>query len=116
MKSKGLQRLRWYCQVCEKQCRDENGFKCHATSESHLRQMLVVGEHAGSYIAGFSNQFQSEFVSLLSRRQVVQLISLFVFSSFADLYIVFYNIGLERSVYGPTRFIKNISLTSPISI
>lgn len=27
MKSKGLQRLRWYCQVCEKQCRDENGFK-----------------------------------------------------------------------------------------
>jgi len=68
MKSKGLQRLRWYCQVCEKQCRDENGFKCHAASESHLRQMLVVGEHAGSHIAGFSNQFQSEFVALLSRR------------------------------------------------
>ncbi|KDR83040.1 hypothetical protein GALMADRAFT_221025 [Galerina marginata CBS 339.88] len=68
MKSKGLQRLRWFCQVCEKQCRDENGFKCHAASESHLRQMLVVGEHAGSHIAGFSNQFQSEFVALLSRR------------------------------------------------
>lgn len=68
MKSKGLQRLRWYCQVCEKQCRDENGFKCHAQSESHLRQMLVVGEHAGSHIAGFSQQFQSEFVALLSRR------------------------------------------------
>ncbi|KAG7093810.1 hypothetical protein E1B28_007452 [Marasmius oreades] len=68
MKSKGLQRLRWYCQVCEKQCRDENGFKCHAQSESHLRQMLVVGEHAGKHIASFSQQFQSEFVSLLSRR------------------------------------------------
>lgn len=68
MKSKGLQRLRWYCQVCEKQCRDENGFKCHAQSESHLRQMLVVGEHAGKHIAGFSAQFQSEFVALLSRR------------------------------------------------
>ncbi|TFK27596.1 hypothetical protein FA15DRAFT_701799 [Coprinopsis marcescibilis] len=68
MKSKGLQRLRWYCQVCEKQCRDENGFKCHAASESHLRQMLVVGENAGAHIAGFSSQFQSEFVSLLSRR------------------------------------------------
>ncbi|KAF6747862.1 zinc finger protein RTS2 [Ephemerocybe angulata] len=68
MKSKGLQRLRWYCQVCEKQCRDENGFKCHAASESHLRQMLVVGEHAGSHIAGFSSQFQSEFVAVLSRR------------------------------------------------
>ncbi|KAK7054439.1 hypothetical protein VNI00_003637 [Paramarasmius palmivorus] len=68
MKSKGLQRLRWYCQVCEKQCRDENGFKCHAQSESHLRQMLVVGENAGKHIANFSMQFQSEFVSLLSRR------------------------------------------------
>ena len=79
MKSKGLQRLRWYCQVCEKQCRDENGFKCHAASESHLRQMLVVGEHAGSHIAGFSNQFQSEFVSLLSRRQVYIYIGNFAF-------------------------------------
>jgi len=68
MKSKGLQRLRWYCQVCEKQCRDENGFKCHAQSEAHLRQMLVVGENAGRHISDFSSQFQSEFVSLLSRR------------------------------------------------
>jgi len=68
MKSKGLQRLRWYCQVCEKQCRDENGFKCHAQSESHLRQMLVVGENAGRHIADFSSQFQYDFVQLLSRR------------------------------------------------
>ncbi len=73
MKSKGLQRLRWFCQVCEKQCRDENGFKCHTQSESHLRQMLVVGEHAGSHIANFSVQFQSEFVSMLSRRYVLSL-------------------------------------------
>ncbi|KIL66787.1 hypothetical protein M378DRAFT_160286 [Amanita muscaria Koide BX008] len=68
MKSKGLQRLRWFCQVCEKQCRDENGFKCHAQSEAHLRQMLVVGENAGRHIADFSSRFQSEFVTLLSRR------------------------------------------------
>jgi len=27
MKSKGLQKLRWYCQMCQKQCRDANGFK-----------------------------------------------------------------------------------------
>ncbi|KAI6044919.1 domain of Kin17 curved DNA-binding protein-domain-containing protein [Pisolithus marmoratus] len=68
MKSKGLQRLRWYCQVCQKQCRDENGFKCHAQSEAHLRQMLVVGEHAGRHIADFSSQFQHDFVQILSRR------------------------------------------------
>ena len=37
MKSKGLQKLRWYCQMCQKQCRDQNGFKCHISSESHQR-------------------------------------------------------------------------------
>ncbi|GBE83260.1 domain of Kin17 curved DNA-binding protein-domain-containing protein [Sparassis latifolia] len=68
MKAKGLQRLRWYCQVCQKQCRDENGFKCHAQSEAHLRQMLVVGENAGRHIADFSSEFQHDFVQLLSRR------------------------------------------------
>lgn len=43
-KAKGLQKLRWYCQMCQKQCRDENGFKCHTMSESHLRQMAVFTE------------------------------------------------------------------------
>lgn len=33
MKAKGLQKLRWYCQMCQKQCRDENGFKCHINTE-----------------------------------------------------------------------------------
>lgn len=70
MKAKGLQRLRWYCQVCEKQCRDENGFKCHMQSEGHLRQMLVVGESAGRHIQDYSMQFQHDFVQLLSRRFV----------------------------------------------
>ncbi|TIA82467.1 hypothetical protein E3P81_01801 [Wallemia ichthyophaga] len=68
MKAKGLGRLRWYCQVCEKQCRDENGYKCHTQSESHLRAMLHVGENAGKFISDASQQFQREFVILLSRR------------------------------------------------
>ncbi|RPA84379.1 hypothetical protein BJ508DRAFT_412768 [Ascobolus immersus RN42] len=65
MKAKGLQRLRWYCQVCEKQCRDENGFKCHTQSESHVRQMMVVGENARKHINDYSNQFQHDFMQLL---------------------------------------------------
>jgi DNA/RNA-binding protein KIN17 len=65
MKSKGLQRLRWYCQACEKQCRDANGFKCHVQSESHVRQMQLVGEDPKKFIQGFSNDFQNDFVSLL---------------------------------------------------
>lgn len=65
LKSKGLQRLRWYCQACEKQCRDANGFKMHTQSESHVRQMLVMGEDPKKYINDFSSQFLSDFVNLL---------------------------------------------------
>ncbi|PFH60508.1 hypothetical protein XA68_10822 [Ophiocordyceps unilateralis] len=65
LKSKGLQRLRWYCQVCEKQCRDANGFKMHTQSEGHVRQMLVVGEDPKKFINEYSHQFQRDFLQLL---------------------------------------------------
>ncbi|WYZ38956.1 hypothetical protein EsH8_III_000870 [Colletotrichum jinshuiense] len=65
LKSKGLQRLRWYCQVCEKQCRDENGFKMHTQSESHVRQILVVGEDPKKFLNEYSNQFLRDFIQLL---------------------------------------------------
>jgi DNA/RNA-binding protein KIN17 len=65
IKSKGLTRLRWYCQACEKACRDENGFKCHVQSESHVRQMLLIGENSKQAISDFSNEFQRNFINLL---------------------------------------------------
>ncbi|EKD14847.1 uncharacterized protein L3040_003935 [Drepanopeziza brunnea f. sp. 'multigermtubi'] len=65
LKSKGLQRLRWYCQVCERQMRDENGFKMHTQSEGHVRAMLLVGENSKKFIAGYSNDFQRDFLQLL---------------------------------------------------
>ncbi|KAI0416791.1 domain of Kin17 curved DNA-binding protein-domain-containing protein [Xylaria grammica] len=65
MKMKGLQRLRFYCQVCERQMRDENGFKQHTLSESHVRQMLIVGEDPKKHIEDFSKQFLKDFVGLL---------------------------------------------------
>ncbi|KAF1830812.1 hypothetical protein BDW02DRAFT_84967 [Decorospora gaudefroyi] len=65
MKSKGLQRLRWWCEPCQKQCRDANGFKCHVQSESHTRNLQIVGEDPKKYINNFSNDFQRDFVNLL---------------------------------------------------
>jgi len=65
LKSKGLQRLRWYCQACEKQCRDENGFKCHVASESHVRKMQTIGQDPRKAINEFSNQFKRDFMQLL---------------------------------------------------
>ncbi|KAI8973407.1 domain of Kin17 curved DNA-binding protein-domain-containing protein [Mycotypha africana] len=68
MKAKGLQKLKFYCQACEKQCRDENGFKCHIMSESHQRQMLLVAANPHKFVDNFTDTFRKEFLSLLSRR------------------------------------------------
>ncbi len=65
MRSKGLQRLRWYCQVCEKQCRDENGFKCHTQSESHVRNIMAVSSNPNKKIEEFSREFKNDFIRLL---------------------------------------------------
>ncbi|CAI9578609.1 unnamed protein product [Staurois parvus] len=68
IKSKGLQKLRWYCQMCQKQCRDENGFKCHCLSESHQRQLLLASENPQQFMDYFSEEFRNEFLELLRRR------------------------------------------------
>lgn len=68
MKAKGLQKLRWYCQMCQKQCRDDNGFKCHIMSESHQRQMLLFADSPGKYLHSFSQQFTEGYMELLRRR------------------------------------------------
>ncbi|XP_023321483.1 DNA/RNA-binding protein KIN17-like [Eurytemora carolleeae] len=68
IKSKGLQKLRWFCQMCEKQCRDENGFKCHMMSESHQRQLLLFGENPNSYLHDYSKQFEKGYTDILKRQ------------------------------------------------
>lgn len=68
IKAKGLQKLRWYCQMCQKQCRDENGFKCHMMSESHQRQLLLFADNADKYIDEFSKEFEDGYLELLKRQ------------------------------------------------
>eukprot|EP00457_Paulinella_chromatophora_P004995 gb/GEZN01005008.1/.p1 GENE.gb/GEZN01005008.1/~~gb/GEZN01005008.1/.p1 ORF type:complete len:411 (-),score=94.78 gb/GEZN01005008.1/:357-1589(-) len=68
IKSKGLQKLRWYCEMCQKQCRDENGFKCHTTSESHQRQMMVFRDNPQQFMEEFSVEFEEQYMEILRRR------------------------------------------------
>lgn len=65
MKSRGLQKLAYYCQVCEKQMRDQNGFKQHCASEPHVRMMLLVGQNPSQAINDYSRQFKHDFLQLL---------------------------------------------------
>lgn len=75
IKAKGLQRLRFYCQMCEKQCRDANGFKCHLTSESHLRQMKVFSENSKGYMSQYSREFEKVFLDTLRTRHTTTKVS-----------------------------------------
>lgn len=68
IKAKGLQKLRWYCQMCQKQCRDENGFKCHTMSESHQRQLLLFADNQNTYLNQFSKEFCDGYLELLRRQ------------------------------------------------
>lgn len=54
--------------MCNKQCRDENGFKCHLTSDSHLRQMKIFSENAGEFLDSFSEEFEQSYMDTLRRR------------------------------------------------
>ena len=54
--------------MCQKQCRDENGFKCHTTSESHQRQLLLFADNSRKYLDSFSYEFEKCFLQLLKRQ------------------------------------------------
>jgi DNA/RNA-binding protein KIN17 len=68
IKAKGLLKLKFYCQLCEKQCRDANGFKCHAQSESHLRQVKLFSSHAQGKMNEYSREFETTFLATLRQR------------------------------------------------
>lgn len=62
---KGLGRLRLYCTACSKQCRDENAFKQHAQSESHVRKIDAISSNLGRTREQYSQQCLSAFLDLL---------------------------------------------------
>jgi DNA/RNA-binding protein KIN17 len=68
IKAKGLNKLRFYCQVCEKSCRDANGYKCHLSTEGHQRAIMVFANNHKSMTSDFSNEFHASFLEVLRRR------------------------------------------------
>ncbi|GAV46921.1 hypothetical protein ZYGR_0A05190 [Zygosaccharomyces rouxii] len=62
MKARGLQKLKFYCQVCQKQCRDDNGFKSHIKSPSHVRKISQVSQ---TDIDEYTREFENDFLRLL---------------------------------------------------
>jgi DNA/RNA-binding protein KIN17 len=67
-KSRGLQQLKYYCQMCSKQCRDADGFKCHTMSEGHLRKMQEFSSNSNQMINDFSKDFEKGYLRILYHR------------------------------------------------
>lgn len=65
LKASGLQKLKFYCQICEKQCRDANGFKNHLNSPSHLGRIEGLATSNKNVVTEYSSQFQQDFLKLL---------------------------------------------------
>lgn len=67
IKLSGLQKLKFYCQICTKQCRDANGFKNHLASPSHLGRVQAISESGkgSQMIEKYSREFKHEFLRLL---------------------------------------------------
>lgn len=115
IKSKGLQKLRWFCQMCQKQCRDENGFKCHLNSESHKRQMEIFGQNADRVIAGYSEEFEADFMELMRRSHPrTRVAAKNVYNEFiADKYHIHMN---STKWFTLTEFVKYLGKTGIPSV
>ena len=67
LKAAGLQKLKYYCQICQKQCRDANGFKLHLGSPSHMGRISNLSKDGkgASVVLEYLAQFEREFLRLL---------------------------------------------------
>ena len=63
-KQKGLGKLKFYCQLCSKQCRDANGLKNHSDSDSHKAKQKLFESDPDKFISEFSEQFEAYFIDV----------------------------------------------------
>lgn len=96
--------------MCQKQCRDENGFKCHLNSESHKRQMEIFGQNADRVIEGYSEEFEADFMELMRRSHPrARVAAKNVYNEFiADKYHIHMN---STKWFTLTEFVKYLGKT-----
>lgn len=74
MESKGLKKLRFWCQMCERQCGDAHGFRLHCQSEGHVRQMKVFAEDQRSITGEYSRDFEKSFMALVKQKYFTKMV------------------------------------------
>jgi DNA/RNA-binding protein KIN17 len=78
-------KIRWYCGLCHVPCKDENGFKCHLQSETHLIRERTVEESLRSFKLSKSDKdFRKKFIDFLISKHFGQTV--FAHEVYRDLY------------------------------
>ena len=56
-----LGKHKYYCEMCKKQCKDQNAFQQHKKSSHHQQQMMDFHENPQEFIEVFSEDFERKF-------------------------------------------------------
>jgi DNA/RNA-binding protein KIN17 len=62
-----MQKQKYFCQICDRQCRDKDGFNCHLNSNTHKFNIERVSTNPEEYINNYSYRFEKDFLDILKR-------------------------------------------------
>ena len=57
-----LGKHKYYCEMCQKQCKDENAFAQHKRSAYHAERMGSFSERPQFFVGKYSNDFETQFI------------------------------------------------------
>jgi hypothetical protein len=75
MRKNQKSKIRWYCGLCHVPCKDENGFKCHLNSETHILREQAVSESLRAFKLSQNDiDFRAKFVACLVAKHLGQVV------------------------------------------
>jgi DNA/RNA-binding protein KIN17 len=78
-------KIRWYCGLCHVPCKDENGFKCHLSSEPHLLREQAVDDSLRTFkVTKTDREFRKKFLDFLIAKHFGQTV--FAHEVYRELY------------------------------
>lgn len=62
-----LQKLKWYCEICQHQCNNEQSFRQHVQSDKHRVMMSHFRANSNKILMSNSTAFKNTFLDVLRR-------------------------------------------------
>ena len=66
---------KFFCQICNRQCQDKDGFTCHLKSKTHQKNIERVAKNPEKYIENYSNDFKRDYLDFLKREHQDEWVS-----------------------------------------